>query len=111
EFAVNVPWRGEPVRDRVRAALALPTAVAWDVGAAAVAESAELGARDVLFVSLGTGVASSHVVDGMPRSGATGRAGEIGHCPVRPDGDLCACGQRGCLEAYASAAAIARRYA
>jgi glucokinase len=111
EFAVNVAWRNEPVRDLVGSALGLPVAVAWDVGAAALAEAVTVGAADVLFVALGTGIASAHVVSGRIRGGATGRAGEIGHCPVRPDGDLCTCGQRGCLEAYASAAAIARRYA
>ena len=110
KFAVNVPWREEPVRDRVHVALGLPVALEWDVAAAALAESAQVAADDVLFVSLGTGVASAHVVGGVARRGATGRAGELGHAPVYPDGDECACGQRGCLEAYASAAAIARRY-
>ncbi len=43
--------------------------------------------------------------------GATGLAGELGHLPVYRDGELCACGQRGCLEAYSSAAATVRRYA
>jgi glucokinase len=110
EFAVNVAWRNEPVRDRMQAALDLPVGVDWDVAGAALAESARATDTDVLFVSLGTGIASAHVVDGAARRGASGRAGEVGHCPVRPDGDVCACGQRGCLEAYASAAAIARRY-
>jgi glucokinase len=111
QFAVNVPWRDEPVRDRVHVALGLPVALEWDVAAAALAESSRVAADDVLFVSLGTGIASAHVVGGVVRRGATGRAGELGHSPVYPDGDECACGQRGCLEAYASAAAIARRYA
>jgi glucokinase len=65
----------------------------------------------VLFVALGTGIACAHVVGGVVRAGATGRAGEIGHTPVHPGGEPCACGQRGCLEVYASAAGIARRYA
>ena len=94
----------------MHAALGLPVALEWDVAAAALAESARVAADDVLFVSLGTGVASAHVVGGVARRGATGRAGELGHAPVYPDGDECACGQRGCLEAYASATAIARRY-
>jgi glucokinase len=109
-FAANLPWREEPVLDRVQTAVRLPVAVEWDVAAAAIAESARVAADDVLFVSLGTGIACAHVVHGTVHRGATGRAGEIGHTPVRPDGDPCACGQRGCLEAYASAAAIARRY-
>jgi glucokinase len=110
-YAANLPWRDEPVRDRIADASGLPTALGHDVAAAAVAESARVAERDVLFVALGTGIAAARVRDGVAETGATGRAGEIGHCPVRPDGEQCACGQRGCLEQYASAAAIARRYA
>lgn len=109
-FAANLPWRDEPVRATLTDALHLPVFVAHDVAAAALAESAQVDADDVVFVSLGTGIARAQVVGGVVRGGATGRAGELGHCPVRPDGELCACGQRGCLEAYSSAAAIARRY-
>jgi glucokinase len=43
-------------------------------------------------------------------SGASNRAGELGHLPVFPDGERCACGQRGCTETYASGASLARRY-
>jgi len=62
-------------------------------------------------VALGTGIGTGHVRDGRVATGATGGAGELGHIPVYPDGEPCACGQRGCLEVYASAAAVARRYA
>jgi glucokinase len=110
-YAANLPWRDEPVRDRVAEASGLPTALGHDVAAAAVAESTQVTERHVLFVGLGTGIAATQVRDGIADRGATGRAGEIGHYPVRPDGDPCPCGQRGCLEQYASAAAIARRYA
>lgn len=109
-FAANVPWRNEPVRDRVQSAAGLPVRVEWDVAAAALAESTRVDSPDVLFVSLGTGIAAAHVLDGALQRGATGRAGELGHTPVRPAGAACACGQRGCLETYASAAAIARQY-
>lgn len=109
-WAANLPWRDEPLQARLHDALGLPVVVAHDVAAAALAESAQVVGDDVLFVSLGTGIACAHVVDGAVRRGATGRAGEIGHSPVHPYGELCPCGQRGCLEAYASAAAIGRRY-
>lgn len=109
-FAANVPWRDEPVQERVQSAVGLPVRVEWDVAAAALAESARVESSDVLFVSLGTGIAAAHVLDGVVQRGATGRAGELGHTPVRPGGAACACGQRGCLETYASAAAIARHY-
>ena len=109
-FAANLPWRDEPVRDRVSAASGLPTALGHDVAAAALAESRQSGEADLFFVSLGTGIAAAHVRAGVVDPGSTGRAGELGHYPVYPDGEACPCGQRGCLERYASAAAVARRY-
>jgi glucokinase len=84
-----------------------------DVRAAGLAEL-ELGAgrglQDVLYVALGTGVAAAVITRGQVVAGATDRAGELGHLPVFPDGERCACGQRGCTETYASAAALSRRY-
>lgn len=109
-YAVNVPWRDEPVRALVQAALGRPVVLVHDVASAALAESAHVAGDDVLFVALGTGIACRHVVNGAVRLGATGRAGEIGHSPVHPDGEACLCGQRGCLEVYSSAAGIVRRY-
>jgi glucokinase len=61
---------------------------------------------DLAYLSLGTGVAAGLVLDGTVRRGARGAAGEIGHVPVVPDGLACPCGQRGCLERYASGAAL-----
>lgn len=110
-YATNLPWRDEPVRARVQRAVALPVSLGRDVATAALAESAGVTGDDVVFVALGTGIACAHVLGGVIRAGATGRAGEIGHSPVHPDGEPCVCGQRGCLEVYASAAGIARRYA
>jgi glucokinase len=106
-FAANVGWRDVPVRARLAEVTGLPVAVGHDVAAAALAECSH---RDGLFVSVGTGIASADVVAGAVSRGATGRAGELGHVPVWPDGELCRCGQRGCLETYASGAAIGRRY-
>ena len=107
-FAANVGWRDLPLRDLLAERTGLPVALGHDVAAAALAECAD---QDGLYVSLGTGIASADVVAGRVSRGATGRAGELGHVPVWPDGEPCRCGQRGCLEAYASAAAVARRYA
>lgn len=107
-FAANVGWRDVPLRARLAELTGLPVAVGHDVGSAALAECSDV---DGLFVSIGTGIASAEVVAGVLTRGATGRSGELGHVPVWPEGDTCRCGQRGCLEAYASAAAIARRYA
>ncbi|MBL7622497.1 ROK family protein [Frankia sp. AgB1.8] len=63
------------------------------------------GADDLAYVSLGTGLAAGFVLDGVLRRGAHGAAGEIGHVPVDPAGELCSCGQKGCLELVASGSA------
>ncbi|HTF07719.1 MAG TPA: ROK family protein [Asanoa sp.] len=113
-WAANVGFRDVPLRDLVSDRLALPAALGHDVRAGGVAEArlgAGAGHRHVLFVAVGTGIAAAHVVDGKAFAGAHGAAGEVGHIMVRPDGPICACGARGCLESVASAAALARRYA
>ncbi|MDR6971390.1 ROK family protein [Leifsonia shinshuensis] len=82
-----------------------------DVKAAALGASHLLGLTGtVAFLNLGTGMAAGIVVDGRLWRGSTGIAGEIGHLPVDPDGPLCACGQRGCLETLASGSGIARQW-
>ncbi|MFC8599589.1 ROK family protein [Isoptericola sp. NPDC057191] len=63
---------------------------------------------DLAFLALGTGLAAGLVLDGALRRGVGGAAGEIGHVPVDPTGPVCPCGQRGCLELYASGTAVAR---
>jgi glucokinase len=68
------------------------------------------GLQEILFVALGTGIAAAVITGGHVLAGVTGRAGELGHLPVFPDGEWCACGQRGCTETYASGAALSRRY-
>jgi len=110
-YAANLPLRDTDLRALLTAELAMPVAVAHDVTAAAEAEAAAAGTPDLLFVALGTGVAAANVRDGRADRGATGQAGELGHVVVVPDGEPCACGNRGCVEVYASAASIARRYA
>jgi glucokinase len=112
--AVNLPWRELPLADVVAERVGLPVVLSHDVRAAAAAERA-LGAgrdaEDVLFVAIGTGIGAAIVSGDAPFRGAHGRAGELGHTVVEPDGPACACGGRGCLEAIASGAAIERAYA
>jgi glucokinase len=67
------------------------------------------GAQSLIAVFVGTGVGSGAIVDGLLLRGASNAAGEIGHTQVVTDGIECACGQRGCLEAYASGRGFARR--
>lgn len=85
-----------------------PVRVANDVNMAALGAAELLGIRDVGYLSIGTGVALGLVFGGEIHPGSMGTAGEIGHLPVDPDGPLCECGQRGCLEVVASGRAIAR---
>jgi glucokinase len=113
-YAANLGWHDVPVRDLLAAELGgVPVVVGHDVAAAGLAEQQFGGARgvpDCLIVVIGTGIAGVIVTAGEPLRGATELAGEVGHLPVYPDGETCACGQRGCPEVYASAAGIARRY-
>lgn len=90
----------------------VPVVVGHDVQAAADAERrASPGGHDDPFVAIiGTGIAGVSFVRGEPIVGVSGQAGELGHVVVRPGGPLCRCGSRGCLEAVASAGAIAREY-
>jgi glucokinase len=112
-YSANIGWRDLPLRQIVEEAVGLPVVIDHDVRAAGMAEL-ELGAargfQQILFVALGTGVAAAVITNGRVLAGATARAGELGHLPVFPDGEWCACGQRGCTETYASAAALSRRY-
>ncbi|WP_308194799.1 ROK family protein [Micromonospora sp. R77] len=113
-WSANVGFRDVPLRELAAARLGLPTALGHDVRVGGLAEArlgAGRGTGHVLFVAIGTGIAAAHVVDGSAATGAHGAAGEIGHILVRPDGPRCGCGRPGCLEAVASAAAVARRYA
>ena len=112
-YATNLGWRDLPIRQMVAEGVGLPVILDHDVRAAGLAElelGAGRGAHEMLFVALGTGIAAAVITRGQLATGATGMAGELGHLPVIPDGELCACGQRGCTETYASGAAISRRY-
>lgn len=110
-FASNLGWRDAPLRDLAAQRLGLPVAFDHDVRAASWAERQLGGARDYadsVVLVIGTGIAGAIFVGGVPHT-AGGYAGEIGHSPIA-DAPECPCGARGCLEAVASAGAIARRY-
>lgn len=80
-------------------------------GAYALASGAERRPRSMAFLNLGTGIAAGIVSEGVLWRGARGTAGEVGHISVDPNGPLCRCGQRGCIEAFAGGGAIAERWA
>ncbi|MGW1211181.1 ROK family protein [Streptomyces sp. NPDC002499] len=114
-YSANLGWRDVPLRDLLAARLGgVPVALGHDVRTGGLAEGrigAGQGADRFLFVPLGTGIAGAIGIAGRVEAGAHGFAGEIGHIVVRPGGTPCPCGQIGCLERYASAAAVSEAWA
>lgn len=108
--ASNVPGFADrfSLRDLLGAELGRPVRIANDVTAAAVGEhrrGAGRGASDLLCVFVGTGVGGGLVLHDRPYEGGGG-AGELGHVIVRQGGEVCPCGRRGCVEAYAGRRAM-----
>ncbi|MFD5403710.1 ROK family protein [Streptomyces griseorubiginosus] len=114
-YAANLGWRDVPLRALLTERLGgAPVALGHDVRTGGLAEGrigAGQGTDRYLFVALGTGIAGAIGIAGRVEAGAHGFAGEIGHIVVRPGGTPCPCGQRGCLERYASAAAVSEAWA
>ena len=107
----NLQWKNLPIRDLLHAAINIPVAFGHDVRTAAVAElrsGAAKGARNAIFIPVGTGIAAALIIDGEIRS-AEGYAGEIGHINVNGKYP-CVCGKTGCLEAASSTLAISKAY-
>jgi glucokinase len=115
QSAFHLPgWKDVPLADIVARALERPAVVDNDATAAAIAEywfgaGREHRARHLVYLTISTGVGGGLVLDGQLYRGAAGNAGELGHLTVDYRGRTCACGRRGCLEAYASGTDIARR--
>ena len=110
-FSPHLSWRDEPVRDALAGRLDLPVVLDNDANAAAAAEmayGAGRGHRQVLCLTLGTGIGGALVIDGRVFRGANGMAGEFGHMQVVPGGRACECGNRGCWEQYSSGNALVR---
>src|SRR5574344_1235467 len=113
EFAPNLPWKGViPLAAMFEERLGIPTALTNDANAAGIGEmtyGAARGMKDVIMITLGTGVGSGIVVNGQMVYGHDGFAGELGHVIVkRTNGRMCGCGRTGCLETYCSATGVAR---
>ncbi len=110
-FAPNLAWRKEALRDEITKRVDLPVVVENDANAAAWAEvrfGAGRGQRDVVLVTIGTGIGGGIIFDGQLYRGEFGVAAEMGHMQVVPDGRDCGCGQRGCWEQYGSGRALVR---
>ncbi|OEV04158.1 ROK family transcriptional regulator [Streptomyces oceani] len=104
-------WDGFPVREALSQELGCPVMVDNDVNLMAMGEQqagVARSVRDFFCVKIGTGIGCGVVVGGVVHRGMTGSAGDIGHIQVDPEGRQCACGNRGCLEAHFSGAALAR---
>ncbi len=104
-------WDGFPVQDELASRLRTPVLVDNDVNIMALGEHQAGVARntdDFLFVKVGTGIGCGIVLGGAVYRGMNGSAGDIGHIRVETNGDTCACGSTGCLEAYFGGRALAR---
>src|SRR3954454_17392237 len=108
--AILPGWAGTQAADRMGERLAMEVWLGNDANLGALAESTWGAGRDacgLVYLKLATGIGAGIVIDGRLFGGAGGTAGEIGHTSLDETGDICRCGSRGCLETYASAAAIA----
>jgi glucokinase len=110
ETSVNIPLAGVPLRDELSRRFGIPVFVDNDANCAALAEAHLVGERDLVMLTLGTGVGGGVVADGLTFRGAHGLGAELGHMTINPDGPPCPgnCPNRGCLEAYCSGQALER---
>lgn len=110
--AINLGWVNYPLKDLLEVETSLPAVVENDANLAALGEmwkGAGNGAKDLIAVTLGTGVGGGVIANGKLVQGVSGAAGEIGHITVVPEGGApCNCGKNGCLETVASATGIVR---
>jgi len=107
----NLSWGYVDVVNTLKQWYKVPIALTNDANAAALGEmlfGAAKGMKDFIVITLGTGLGSGIVANGQLIYGHDGFAGEIGHTIVVPNGRLCGCGRRGCLETYASATGICK---
>ncbi|HKV49900.1 MAG TPA: ROK family protein [Gemmatimonadaceae bacterium] len=110
--APNLGWRDFPLRDAISDRIRLPATLDNDANCATVGEwwrGAAQGGRNVVGITIGTGIGGGIVIDGRLFHGSSDVAGEIGHTTIDSTGRYCRCGNYGCLEAYASGPAIALR--
>jgi glucokinase len=108
----NLGWVNLPLRQIVQDGLGIPAAIDNDANCATLGEwwrGAARGTQHAVGITIGTGIGGGIIVDGRLYHGASDCAGEIGHTTIEANGRKCKCGNYGCLEAYASGPAIARR--
>lgn len=110
-YTANIKMKNVPVREFFRERLSYPVYVENDANCAALGEYSMLPEkpRDLIFITLGTGIGSGLILDGRLYTGFNGIAGEAGHIIIMPDGIKCGCGRQGCWEAYGSVTALIRQ--
>ena len=111
-FAPNLGWRNFPLRQQISQRVRLPATLDNDANCATLGEwwcGAAKGRRNVVGITIGTGIGGGLILGGRLYHGASDVAGEIGHMTIDSTGRRCKCGNYGCLEAYASGPAIAER--
>ena len=109
--AANLPYHNTPIAAMIKEATGVPVYLANDATAAVYGElyaGAGKAYKNIVMITLGTGVGGGIAIDGKPYLGQKGGAGEIGHFIVKYDGLPCPCGQVGCYEQYASVTALIR---
>ncbi len=110
ENAANLPWKGViPLAVMLREQIGLAVGLSNDAHISALGEQAfgmAHGMKNFIILSLGVGIGSCFFAEGNEHRGNLGYAGEFGHTTIVPDGRLCGCGHRGCLEAYIGAKGI-----
>ncbi|MDR3551586.1 MAG: ROK family transcriptional regulator [Clostridia bacterium] len=112
-FAPNLGWENVRIGDLIQTEFNLPVYVENDVRAMALAESwcgLARNAVDFVYLYIGTGIGGSIMFNNELYKGYGGFAGEFGHSTIEPDGPLCTCGNRGCLQAYASENTVFKNY-
>jgi len=106
-------WENLPLADRIEKETDLPVVLSNDANVMGLAEAkygAAEGNTHVVFLTVGTGIGGAVIIDGKLFNGFANRGTELGHVPLIADGEPCACGSVGCLETYASTAALVRKF-
>jgi len=111
-FSNNTNWRNVPLREELSKHIPIPVYIGNDANCAVVGEAiagAAGGKKNVLMLTLGTGVGGGIIYEGRLFVGGDGMGAELGHMILVHDGEMCTCGVRGCFEAYASVTALIRQ--
>ncbi len=111
--AINLGWKDIDIKSELEQRLMLPVVIDNDANVAAIGEmwrGAGTGSKDLLCITIGTGIGGGIIINGEIIHGTNGMAGEIGHITVNPEnGILCNCGKHGCLETISSATGMVRQ--